>query len=168
MSDSVKNIFKALIKVPIIIVVSFAIFNVFAFTLSYMKVLGLSYVTLQTAMENNFIPAGEQQTIQDYMNNSLQTEVLQEIEFTPNTTFNKQQYGEVVTVGVQANYKFIWPLTPLEQVDGEFMGMDDVNTFGGFKTRSELQDERDEYTDRKHNINIEYTVPGLKYYPDLN
>ena len=51
MSDEVKFIFKTLLKVPVIIVVSFLILNIFAFFFIYFKVLGLSYVVMQTAVK---------------------------------------------------------------------------------------------------------------------
>ena len=53
MAENVKFIFKTLIKVPIIIFVTYFIVNLFAFTVSYFRLLGVSYVVLQTAIENN-------------------------------------------------------------------------------------------------------------------
>lgn len=168
MGDAVKYIFTKLIKVPVIILVSYAIFNAFGFVLSSMKVLGLSYVALQTAMENNFIPAAERSLIENYMTASLETDLLQNVRFTDGTTFTKKQYGEEVTVGVQAEYKIIWPLTPKEQIHGEFEGMNGSGSFGGYKTEAELEATRRELENKsKANIVIEYVVPGLKYYPDL-
>ncbi len=66
MSDEVKFIFKTLLKVPIIIVVSFLILNLFAFFFVYFKVLGLSYVVMQTAVENNYLPKTEVNTLCNY------------------------------------------------------------------------------------------------------
>lgn len=67
MSDEVKFIFKTLLKVPVIIVVSFIILNIFAFFFIYFKVLGLSYVVMQTAVENNYLPPTEVSTLNNYV-----------------------------------------------------------------------------------------------------
>lgn len=168
MSDSVKGIFKTLIKIPVIIIICYAVFNAFAFGITYFKMLGLSYVAMQTAMENNFIPARERATIEDWMQNEIETGIVQNVSFTSGTTFNKQQYGEEVTVGVQAYYRVIWPLMPTETINGTYNGVGG-NTFGGNKTSAELQATRDALeAQRKSNIVIEYKVPGLKYYSDLD
>lgn len=66
MSDEVKFIFKTLLKVPIIIIVSFLVLNIFAFLFIYFKVLGLSYVVMQTAVENNWLPPTEINTLCNY------------------------------------------------------------------------------------------------------
>ena len=75
MSDGVKFIFKTLLKVPIIILVTYAIFNAFAFSLSYFKILGFSYVAMQTAVENNYLPTQELNTLTTYLTD-LETEML--------------------------------------------------------------------------------------------
>lgn len=67
MSESVKFIFKSLIKVPVIIVVSYAIFNIFAFFFIYFRMLGISYVVMQTAVDNNFLPQTETVSILNYL-----------------------------------------------------------------------------------------------------
>ncbi len=146
MEDSIKTIFKTLIKVPVIIMVSYLIFNIFAFGISYLKILGLSYVVMQTAIENNYIPQEEKNSLELYMTNSIQTPMLQNVSFTPNTTYTRRQYGNMVTAGVQATYKFIWPLSPPEINAGVSGQPNEQNA----------------------NIVIEYQVPGLTYYPDLN
>lgn len=169
MGDGVKTIFKTLIKVPIIILASYAVFNVFAFLLSYMKLLGVSYVALQTGVENNYIPPNEQSTLQYYMTNSLETGVLSNVKFTDGTTFERKQYGEEITIGVEAKYNFIWPLMPTEQIHGEFEGLNSTNNFGGYRTDAELEQARQDKIDNSDtNIVIKYNVPGLRYYPDLD
>lgn len=67
MSDSVKFIFKTLTKVPIIIMCAYAVFNIFAFFFIYFRMLGVSYVVMQTAVENNYIPTTEGGTLLDYL-----------------------------------------------------------------------------------------------------
>lgn len=168
MNESVKFIFKTLIKVPIMILVCYTVFNVFMFGMSYFKLLGLSYVTMQTAVENNFVPEEERTTLSNYMAGSLETEILQNVDFTSGTEFNKQQYGEPVTVGVSAHYKFLWPLMPKEQHkdNANVDGMNNEGSYKGDKTDAELEDARNKYDSSKNNIEITYTVPGLKYYAD--
>lgn len=67
MSDEVKFIFKTLLKVPVIILVSFMVLNIFAFFFIYFKVLGLSYVIMQTAVENNYLPVSELSVLCEYV-----------------------------------------------------------------------------------------------------
>lgn len=67
MSDSVKFIFKTLTKVPIVIMCAYAVFNIFAFFFIYFRMLGVSYVVMQTAVENNYIPTTEGGTLLDYL-----------------------------------------------------------------------------------------------------
>ena len=110
--------------------------------------------------------------------NTLETDILQNVSFTDDTTKgNHLQYGDTVTVGVQAHYKFIWPLQPKEQhaggsggTNGNFGantdGMNNSGDYSGDKTDSQLKDARESYDSDQNNIVIEYKVPGLKYYPD--
>lgn len=172
MSDSVKFIFKTLLRVPIIIIVAYTIFNIFAFGLSYFKMLGLSYVAMQTAVENNYIPTSERASIENYMQNELQTDILQNVSFTADSDINesdRKQYGETVTIGVQAHYKFLWPLQPKETFEGNagVAGWDGVGGAAG-KSEAELEASREAYDSDQNNIVIEYKVPGLKYYPDMD
>lgn len=178
MSDSVKFIFKTLIKVPIIIFACYLVFNLFAFTFTYFRVLGLSYVVMQTAVENNYIPDAERQTLQDYMDSIANTNVAENGIILLNDVSNplsddasvRRQYGSEVAVGVSVNYKFIWPLMPKEQLkdtNESFIGFTD-SAFSGYADDLTLEARR---LDAQHavnnNITIVYRVPGLKYYPDL-
>ena len=180
MSDSVKFIFKTLIKVPIIIMVCYLVFNIFAFSFTYFKVLGLSYVVMQTAVENNYIPESELNTLQDYMDDISNTGVVSNGVILLNDPKNpladdasvRKQYGSEVAVGVSVNYKFIWPLSPGDQLknkNDEFTGYSGSSSaFSGFADEATLEQRRN---DAQHavdnNIVIVYKVPGLKYYPDL-
>ncbi len=197
MEGGVKFIFKTLLKVPIIIMVSFAIFNVFAFSLSYFKILGISYVALQTAVENNYIPKAEYRTLLSYMD-TLQTHMLEEIQLTCKTdkgtnnffakdhtsaspSENRVQYGEEVTITVGAHYRFVWPLQPKEQTTAgttanakavlgyKAQGTGGDGAVGTALTEGQLEEARAKYEENpQNNIVISYTVPGLKYYPDLS
>lgn len=67
MSDSVKFIFKTLIKVPCIIFAAYFIMNVFFFFFIYFKVLGLSYVVMQEVVENNYITTSQFNQLNAYI-----------------------------------------------------------------------------------------------------
>lgn len=77
MSDGVKFIFKTLFKVPVIIFVSFFIFNILAFFLIYFKMLGFSYVIMQTAVENNYLPTQELNQLAEYAHNMEKDTIFQ-------------------------------------------------------------------------------------------
>lgn len=180
MSDAVRYIFKTLIKVPVFIAVAYLIFNIFAFTLTYFKMLGFSYVVMQTATQNNYLPDAERITLQNYLDSISNVYIIDDAKLILSGTEanestlpanQKRQYGQSVTVGVQCHYKFIWPLQPKEQLQNEgegFIGMSDNSAFSGFAGSDVLTARREEYeANPKNNIIIKYTVPGLKYYPDL-
>ena len=67
MEDGVKYIFKVLLKVPIIIVVCYLVMNIFFFFFIYFKCLGISYVVMQTAVENNYLPQRELKALCQYV-----------------------------------------------------------------------------------------------------
>lgn len=191
MADNVKFIFKTLLKVPIIILISYTIFNIFAFSFSYFRLLGFSYVAMQTAVENNYIPAEEMATLTNYLN-SLETEMLTDLSIfcdtdisTSNTADNnKTQYGTPITIQVRAHYNFIWPLMPSEQKSNGVVA-DGLhgNNAGSDLSNAQLDQLREQYEQNSGsydssrdtfqqndnaNIVISYTIPGLKYYPDLS
>lgn len=159
MNDSVKFIFRTLLRVPIIILVSYLIFNLFAFTFTYFRLLGYSYVAMQTVVENNFIPPDELNTLTDYLN-SLETGIVSNLSVTCDTDISspdenniKVQYGTPIKVTVSAKYTWVFPL-----VNTAASGPDDSAHADGL-----VYNEND-----NNNIVISYTVPGLKYYPDLS
>lgn len=197
MSDSVKFIFKTLIKVPIIIAVAYGIFNIFAFCFIYFKMLGLSYVVMQTAVENNYLPEQELNTLQDYIeqidndiymvenagivvgvdgdtiySTNMEPAVLDGIPYDIDAR-RKRQYGRTVTVGITCDYVFIWPLDyrtnasgQVERSEGFYGNTGTVDT--GFSDEA-INDAISNNTaiETNNNMSIVYTVPGLKYYPDL-
>lgn len=183
MADGVKFIFKTLIKIPLIIFVTYAIFNGFAFAVIYFKLLGFSYVVLQTAVENNYIPPQELQAFNKYLKefddsiemvDNVQLILTDDNDSTIPVATERRQYGQLITVGVSGRYKFVWPLTPREQLQdtsSKFIGYDKKggSVFSGFGSNSLLEGRRKAYEENKNNnINIKYTVPGLRYYPDLD
>lgn len=175
MSDSVKGIFKILIKVPVIIAVSYLIFNLFAFTVSYFKLLGVSYSVMQIAMENNYIPTNEIQTITEdpsttpsgkFMQLRYNTNLLQNVRIVCDTTGTtadslvnnkKRQYGNNISVGVIGTYTWLVPFR--QTVTGYIKDGTPVST-SSVGTKGQL-------TKNSTEIRIVYNVPGLKYYPDL-
>ena len=63
MTGTVKSIFKTLVKVPVTIIVAYFIINLVLFSYFYFRFAGVSYVIMQTAMENNYIPETEDKII---------------------------------------------------------------------------------------------------------
>lgn len=63
MNDEVKFIFKTLIKVPVIIIISYLIFNIVMFINFYFRGLGTSYLIMQEVAINNYIPATDRGSI---------------------------------------------------------------------------------------------------------
>lgn len=185
MEDGIKYIFKTLLKVPIIIVVAYFIFNIFAFCFIYFKMLGASYIVMQTAVENNYLPATELATLHNYINQFNNIEMVSNAALivgddgtnlvvydgvttdptvpeglTTSDARRKTQYGHNVTVGVTCRFLPVWPLQH-GRVDGFNPGSGDGTDYIGDPTTDMVVDIE------ANNITITYNVPGLKYYPDL-
>lgn len=184
MEDGVKYIFKTLIKVPVFIVAAYFIFNIFAFCFIYFKMLGASYIVMQTAVENNYLPTTELTTLHNYINQFNDIAMVSNAAIVvgndgadivvydgtnndptvPEGANNsdarrKTQYGHNVTVGVTCRFLPVWPLQ-----HGKVAGLtgegDDTDYVGDPTTDMVVDIE-------SNNITITYNVPGLKYYPDL-
>ncbi len=163
MTDNVKFIFNTLLKVPIIIMVSFFIFNIFAVANTYLKLLGFSYVAMQVAVENNYIPETEKMTLENYLH-SIETNWL---EIDADWGGPRQQYGGEVHIAINGDFSIIWPLMPTEQLTDTTQ-----NAVAGWNGASQVGEYADNDTlESRRNIHIpitvEFTVPGLKYYPDM-
>lgn len=197
MSDSVKFIFKCLIKTPIYILISYLLANLFLFSMFYFKFLGVSYAVMQTALENNYIPSNEMTGLTKSVNDIYRypdgsvSQVIPSAEIFINvdgsdTTYNndRRQYGNQIVVGVKYKYRWIWPLMPQEygQVPADIgslrgaesgvvtsTGNEDKNIDGKSSlSEAELDRLRKEKADKGTNeIKILYKVPGLQYYSDL-
>lgn len=189
MSDSVKFIFKCIIKVPIFIMISYFIANLFFFSLFYFKFLGISYSVMQTALENNYLPPTEKTALEKSLKSIYQYDDGSTSKVIPRAEVyidnnNRKQYGKTMTVGVKYTYRWIWPLMPEEygqttaNVDSLTGGENGLatNTGQGDKMvngKSDLSDQqlaakRSEKADKgTHEIQILYVVPGLQYYSDL-
>lgn len=190
MSDDLKFIVKTLLRVPVIIFFSYLVFNVIFFFFIYFRMLGFSYIVMQTAVENNYLPTQELTTLQTTLDgyNSIpmvETGTARVIvgmngsnpvhvgdAFVADDARQKRQYGHSVTIGVECDYKMIWPFIGRETHvnDSAVQGLNTTDTFQGFRTdtltRQQQLVENDGGTSLT-NIRITYTVPGLKYYPDL-
>ena len=204
MERGVSFIFRTLIKVPIIIMVSFFIFNIFAFTVSYFKVIGAVNAIQQVAIDNNFLPPEDVKTFEDYLAQEVNTTYLKNAQIIINTDgidFDKQfinadgqrvdvdmndfdprntsvnerkQYGNTITVGVTAEYRFIWPLMHIETLEdgsvqgygpgaGQANGVDET-----FTTADQQEAERKRRADSVGNITVVNKVIGMQYYSDLD
>lgn len=166
MDDTIKTIFSVLIKVPIIVVVVYFIFNLFVFGLTYFKMLGVSYSAMQVAIENNYLPPSEKAQIQEMLTKlANSSSFVEDAEVYGNET--RQQYGNTTKVGVRCKYKWVMPLSVPEQTVGGtgVVGNNKTKT-SAFLDDSQMQQERDKNVSTNE-INIEYEVPGLQYYPDL-
>lgn len=201
MAENVKFIFKSLIKVPIFILVAFFIFNIFTFFFIYFKMLGISYVVMQTAVENNYLPQQELTTLNKYMTS------LNKISYVENahvvvdndtsgaTLYNgsgsyldekgnakalasgghnsvtRRQYGNYIVTGVYCKYRIIWPLQYVETMHDTNAGVAGTNSNNNNTVETSNTTLANRRKDSKHAVMIPiklvYTIPGLKYYPDL-
>ena len=220
MSDEVKNIFKILIKVPLIILVAYLVLNAFAFAFVYFKLLGASYAVMQVAIENNYLPDREYKTLKKYIEDfDTNTDFLEHAcvitspdsdatHAAPGNNTSRKQYGATVVVGVSADYKMKWPLTYTQTIkedgtvskdqrtnkkthkkhkkedgtieyvtidgieEGSVPGMNSGRSLE-FKDDKQLEDDREtaattEDSNGNQMFRFVYTVPGLKYYPDMS
>lgn len=187
MSDGVKFIFKTLIKVPCYIMVAYFILNIFAFAHTYFKMLGFSYVVMQTAVENNYLPDTEYSQLKAYLDKQTTafcanpTILVSDpadgsIEPAYGSAYSRRQYGSKVAVGVAYDFKMIWPLMTLEADQASTgqsdRGINEWNANAGMETSGQLDSDGDGLWDTGNKgwnrVEIRYTVPGLKYYPDLS
>lgn len=177
MTDSLRFIFKTLIKIPFIIMVTYFIANIFFFSLFYFKFTGISYSVMNTGMENNYIPPSELATLKDTVEKiDTDSELIQEAKVIgPN---QRSQYGTPITVGVEYKYRWLTPLMPQDtgqrpaDLNSGSSIVDDSTASEGNVNMSQAEAQRriDELSNRSLNspIQIIYKVPGLQYYPDLN
>lgn len=182
MNDGVKFIFKTLIKVPFIICVSFFIFNIFAFTVSYFRIVGASNTLQQAIMDNNYLVDSDYYTFEGYTK-MLKTKCLDNIQIIVDTDGNdydpkhyqehneREQYGNVITCGITARFKPIIPLIYTDTLeDGKVKGYGSTETgaSGGTKTGAELERLRKKKNEKaERNITVVTKVVGMQYYSDL-
>lgn len=201
MAENVKFIFKSLIKVPIFIFVAFFIFNIFTFFFIYFKMLGISYVVMQTAVENNYLPQQELTTLNKYMTSLNKISYVENAHIVVDndtsgaTLYNgsgsyldekgnakaltsdghnsvtRRQYGNYIVTGVYCKYKIIWPLQYVETMHDTNAGVAGTNSSNNNTVETSNTTLANRRKDSKHAvlipIKLVYTIPGLKYYPDL-
>lgn len=175
-TDEIKFIFKTLIKVPCIIMVMYLCFNIFAFSITYFRMLGASYAVMQTALENNYLPPSERKDLEAYIQ-GFETENVKNITLV-GKDLPRTQYGVTKEVGVSYTYKWIWPLSPEDQglkIGGYEQFDADISngtTYAAMtnawqKTDEQIQAEL-EAKAQTGTINLIYRIPGLQYYADLD
>lgn len=195
MENSVASIFKILIKIPIIISVSYLILNVFAFALCYFKILGASYSLQQIVMENNYLPSNEARAFDNYLD-GLETAFLDNITavvYTNNpseststgrdsrtgevltaTNYvvgnNKRvQYGDTAYVGIVSDFHALWPFSYKELFVNE-TGTEGWGNSNAAAGSVQFKTEEELNNTRKQStakIDIIHPVIGLQYYSDL-
>lgn len=181
MEDALKFIFKTLIKIPFIIMITYFIANLLLFSLFYFKFTGISYSVMNTAMENNFIPDNEYKIIEKTIKDIEGSSVLigkDSAKIVVNGSNKREQYGTPITVGVEYKYRWLTPLmpwdlgqTPSSYGSGSSIIDDSTASEGNFSsiTAEEAKRRIDVLSDRSLTspIRIVYKVPGLQYYADL-
>ena len=180
MSESLRFIFKTLIKIPFIIMFTYFIANIFFFSLFYFKFTGISYSVMNTGMENNYIPPDELATLKATVEKiDNDSELIKDAKIVVDGSNQRKQYGTPITVGVEYRYRWLTPLMPQDIgqrpadlrsgvssiVDDSTASEGDINM-----SQDEAQRRIDALSDRSLNspIQIVYKVPGLQYYADLN
>lgn len=172
MSDTVKFVFKTLIKVPVYIMISFLIFNVLVFGYSVLRLYGAYYLAVSTAVENNYIPPSEQTQLETYFSD-MESDMLSNIRLTSSTytgDSSRVQYGSDVTVGVEAEFNMIMPLQPKEYNGGDVQGLNATGTPATVLTEDQIKQKLEEKNNNGNGFTItfETVVPGLRYYADLD
>ena len=179
MTDSLRFIFKTLIKIPFFIMVIYFIANIFFFSLFYFKFTGISYSVMNTGMENNYIPPSELATLKNTVEKiDADSDLIQGAKIVVDGSNQRKQYGTPITVGVEYRYRWLTPLMPQDtgqrpaDLNSGSSIVDDSTASEGNINMSQAEAQRriDELSNRSLNspIQIIYKVPGLQYYPDLN
>lgn len=189
MSDDVKFIFKTLIKVPCIIVISYLMFNIIMFVNFYFKGLGASYLVMQTVAANNYLPETEKQQMINVAKEFNESDLIRKVAFGCRTTSTsdedlqhqirsnsdaiqidsnstvKNQYGK--SIKCYFAYEFIWQM-PLSN---KGLKVDGINNSSSGGMEAGLSQEglvtQSDNGDTGAVVIFSYTVPGLKYYPDM-
>lgn len=171
MSDTVKSVFKILIKVPIIIGVVFLVFDVFAFVTSYFRLLSVSYTIQNVVIENNYIPDSEANSINDYLD-GLETTMLRDVRIVNGEVGEeariRHQYGQEITTGVTGQFIWAVPFLPMENTAHTGALTDSTTGPNTYTIYDHTADGDDPVANGvTQTITISFTVPGMAYYPDL-
>lgn len=158
MEDGVKFIFKTLIKVPIVIFISYLIFNIFSYTVAYFRLYSLSQMINSIVMENNYLPGTDTDPdsllaqVNSYMDSNVKSSLLVNPQWTIETydgsgnalNNGRVQYGNTATVTVQGD--LVW-LMPLLNIKGEYLtdgvaGLDGVNGANAVANSNQIVNDR--------------------------
>ena len=167
MDGEVKVVFKSLVKVPCIILIAYIIFNIFAFVVSYFRLVSLSYVAQQVVTQNNYIPGDEQTQLEEYIDNNVLSSLLVNVKVAVDSrplgdisgngsrieSSNKVQYGQDLYLKIHANFNILNPVVPFTEAEG----------LDGTQGTRYAPPQRLNIP-----INLEYKLPALKYYADLD
>lgn len=171
MRNGIYFIFKTLIKVPCYIFISYLVFNIFAFGYSYLQVLNIFYTVNGIVMENNYIPTHQLSTLNQQMDR-IETRMLKNVQLTsstPDRLSERKQYGETITIGVEASFHWMWPIMPHEQFGGVYGTDTDTPFQGKPQYRNKTWEQVNSMKNNNGNgfkILIEHQAPALKYYAD--
>lgn len=188
MSDSVKFIFTTLMKVPILIFIAYGIFNLFAFCFVFFKMLGVSYVVMQTAIENNYLPHTELLTLYEYVDSFNDITMIENASIivggtgldtaSPNYVAMSGATDTTATLSQTANssdarrkVQYGHTVTIGVTCDYVFIWPLTYRVPGHNGAATPVQDPSNAQNaginTARNAINIVYNVPGLRYYPDL-
>lgn len=163
MTGTVKSIFKTLVKVPVTIIVAYFIINLVLFSYFYFRFAGVSYVIMQTAMENNYIPETEDKIIKQAIRDIVYHKDENGVEYPSsvirasgvdsqgndasahiiyNNGNKRMQYGSKLTIGVHYTYQWLFPLMPSEWGQRPMQSGTEINdaSFYGNNGSSDLRD----------------------------
>lgn len=176
MSDGVKFIFKTLIKVPIIILISYFIFNIFSYTVAYFRLYSAAQMINSIVMENGYLPGDETDEttllgqVQKYIDDNVSSNLLipragitcdgVSIQTSGTSTSGpvsngnnvRVQYGGEAKVTVSGH--LVW-LMPLVNVKGEYLkdGVNGISTSDGTEYTGVMEDAEAERERRGFTMN---------------
>lgn len=176
--SSIKIVFSTFVKTFIYIFAFYFCFNIMAFAISYFRVVGASYSLQQVVMDNNYLTTQDFDTFNRYLS-KLDTAYLTDLHVVINTdpegvatgrdTFvnDREQYGNMVEVGIASKFTFVFPLMRNE------MTTDNKGVDGLDKTRNAQWLSGEEMENKRNakrigvNLDVINPVVGLQYYSDL-
>ena len=155
--DEVKAIFKALIAIPVTILIVYTFINGWYVYNTFLKLDSISEMAMDAAVRNNYIPEEQENVLQSYMNDLNNIEIINSADIKVDTSHsgtgntirsnNKRvQYNNNIAITASCNVNLVTPF---------------------IKTGAE---GKPEYGHSIVSIPLHSTKygHGMKYYPDLN
>lgn len=174
----VKKVFTTLAKVPFYIAILYLIANIVLFAVFYFRALGISYVVMQTAVENNYIPANEASAIKNTLNSynsvsdggqsgGMRVPVASQYAVYINTSDTIMTAETLYYNGVTINSNGLTSTS----VNNRRQYGNQITVGVGYCYTAILPLADGSILDYTSNfvttpVMITYKVPGLKYYPD--